>query len=160
VPRPNTADYGGGIGLTPATEEQYEMSKTQPKPILNVSLPKQFRQVRIALAREPGHPEGDADVAYVIVAPLDTEDRIDSKLWREHRDACRIVRQRPDEQDKHGHLVHRPGGGWAFHYDHEGGLSDEFGYHFADERFVVGEYVSISDHGKMHTYRVTSVSYI
>ena len=64
------------------------------------------------------------------------------------------------EQDQHGHLVHRPGGGWAFHYDDETGLSDEVGYHFADERFIVGEYVSINDSGKMHTYRVTSVSYI
>ena len=30
------------------------MSKTQPKPILNASLPPQFRQFRLALAREPG----------------------------------------------------------------------------------------------------------
>ena len=96
------------------------MSKTratQPKPILNASLPPQFRQFRLALAREPGHPEGDAEVAYIIVAPLDSEDRIDAGLWREHRDACRVVRQRPNEQDEHGHLVHRPGGGWGFHYD-------------------------------------------
>ena len=135
------------------------MSKTPPKPILNASLPMQFRQVRIALAREPGHPEGDTEVAYIIVAPLDAEDRIDAKLWREHRDACRVVRQRPDEQDKHGHLVHRPGGGWGFHYVGEADLTD-VGYKFSDERFVVGEYVSISESGKMHTYRVTSVSYI
>ena len=46
--------------------------KTQPKPILNASLPAQFRQFRLALAREPGHPEGDAGVAYIIVAPLDS----------------------------------------------------------------------------------------
>ena len=39
-------------------------------------------------------------------------------------------------------------------------LPDEVGYHFADERFVVGEYVSINESGKMHTYRVTSVSYL
>ena len=28
------------------------------------------------------------------------------------------------------------------------------------KRFVVGEYVSIKERGKMHTYRVMSVSYI
>src|SRR6478736_3693721 len=111
------------------------MSKTRPKPILNASLPAQFRQFRLALAHEPGHPEGDAEVAYIIVAPLDSEDRIDAKLWRAHRKACRVVRQRPGEQDQHGQLVHRSGGGWAFHYDDETGLSDEVGYHFADERF-------------------------
>ena len=136
------------------------MSKPQRKSILNASLPAQFRQIRIALAREPDHPEGDTEIAYIIVAPLDPEDRIDAKLWRDHREACRVVRQRPGEQDQHGQLVHRPGGGWAFHYDGETGLSDEVGYHFADERFIVGEYVSINDRGKMHTYRVTSVSYI
>jgi hypothetical protein len=136
------------------------MSKTQRKPILNASLPAQFRQFRIALAREPGHPEGDSEVAYIIVAPLASDDRIDTKLWREHRDACRVVRQRPNEPDKLGHLVHRQGGGWSFHYDGEANLPDEVGYHFANERFVVGEYVSLNERGKMHTYRVTSVSYL
>ena len=136
------------------------MSKALRQPILNASLPAQFRQIRIALAREPGHPDGDAEIAYIIVAPLTADDRIDSKLWKAHRDACRVVRRRPDEQDKWGHLVHRPGGSWAFHYDGEAAPSDDVGYHFADERFVVGEYVSINEHGKMHTYRVTTVSYI
>jgi hypothetical protein len=136
------------------------MSKTRLNPILNASLPAQFRQIRIALAREPGHPDGDAEVAYIMVAPLDSDDRIDPKLWREHRDACRVARQRPDEQDELGHLVHRQGGGWAFHYDGETVLPDEVGYHFADERFVVGEYVSLNERGKMHTYRVTTVSYL
>ena len=136
------------------------MSTSRLKPILNASLPAQFRQIRIALAREPGHPEGDAEVAYIIIAPLGSDDRIDPKLWREHRDACRVARQRPGEQDKLGHLVHRPGGGWAFHYDGETAPPDEVGYHFADERFVVGEYVSINERGKMHTYRVTTVSYL
>ena len=136
------------------------MSKTRQKPILNASLPAQFRQFRLALAREPDHPEGDADVAYIIVAPLDSEDRIDASLWKEHRDACRVVRQRPGEQDRHGHLARRPGGGWALHYDGEANLADEIGFHFSDERFVVGEYVSINERGKMHTYRVTTASYL
>ena len=136
------------------------MYKSPRKPILNASLPPQFRQFRLALARGPGHPEGDAEVAYIIVAPLNSEDRIDVKLWREHREACRVVRQRPSEPDQHGRLVHRPGGGWALHYDDEAGLSDEVGYHFAEERFIVGEYVSINDRGKMHTYRVTTVSHL
>jgi hypothetical protein len=90
------------------------MQSTHPKPILNTSLPAQFRQIRIELAREPGHPEGDTGVAYVFIAPLKADDRIDPTLWREHREACRIARLRPDRPDDHGHLVHRPGGGWAF----------------------------------------------
>jgi hypothetical protein len=136
------------------------MSTPQLKPILNASLPVQFRQIRIALAREPGHPEGDDDIAYIFVAPVDAEGRIDPKLWRAHREACRVSRQRPGEQDRLGHLVHRSGGGWNFHYDGEANLPDDVGFHFADERFVVGEYVSISERGTMHTYRVTTVSHL
>ena len=48
----------------------------------------------------------------------------------------------------------------GFHYEGEANLPDEAGYHFADERFVVGEYVSINERGKMHTYRVTTVSHL
>jgi hypothetical protein len=136
------------------------MQNAQPKPILNASLPAQFRQIRIELAREPGHPGGDTRVAYVIVAPLDADDRIDPTLWREHREACRIARLRPDRPDDHGRLVHRQGGGWAFHYDGGANMPDEVGFHFADERFVSGEYVSINEGGKMHTYRVASVLHL
>jgi hypothetical protein len=136
------------------------MSKAKRKPILNAYLPLQFRHMRIALAREPGHPNGDDDVAYIFIAPVDTEGRIDPKLWRAHREACRVARQRPNQADQLGYLVHHAGGGWAFHYDDDANLPDEAGYHFADERFVVGEYVSINERGKMHTYRVTTVSHL
>ena len=136
------------------------MPKPQLKPILNASLPAQFRQIRIALAREPGHPEGDNEVAYIFVAPIDAEGRIDPKLWRSHREACRVSRQRPNEQDQFGHLVHRSGNGWGFRYDGEAKLPDDVGFHFADERFVVGEYVSVNERGTMHTYRVTTVSHL
>lgn len=136
------------------------MQGIHPKPILNTSLPAQFRQIRIELAREPSHPEGDAAVAYVIVAPLDAGDRIDAKLWREHREACRVARLRPDQADALGHLVHRPGGGWAFHYDAGTDVPDEVGVHLADERFVLGEYVSVKEADKTHTYRVVVVSHL
>jgi hypothetical protein len=132
------------------------MPSADPKPILNTSLPAQFRQIRIELAREPGHPEGDTGHAYVFVAPLDADDRIDARLQREHHEACRVTRLRPDQDDQHGLLVHR-GGGWAFHY---ADTPDEVGHHFADERFVFGEYVSISEGGKLHTYRVVSVTHL
>jgi hypothetical protein len=136
------------------------MQNAHSKPILNASLPAQFRQIRIELAREPGHPEGDSAVAYVIIAPLDADDRIDSMLWRDHREACRIARLRPGQQDNHGRLVHRQGGSWAFHYDTGANTPDEVGFHFADQRFETGEYVTISERGKMHTYRVVSANHL
>ncbi len=136
------------------------MQNAHSKPILNASLPAQFRQIRIELAREPGHPEGDSAVAYVIIAPLDVDDRIDPMLWRDHREACRIARLRPGQQDNHGRLVHRQGGSWAFHYDTGANTPDEVGFHFADQRFETGEYVTINEGGKMHTYRVVSVAHL
>jgi hypothetical protein len=123
------------------------MQNTNPKPILNTSLPAQFRKIRIELAREPGHPEGDS-----------ADDRIESVLWRQHREACRIARLRPHQQDDHGHLVHRQGDSWAFHYDAGANTPDEVGFHFADQRFVTSEYVTINEGGKPHTYRVVTVN--
>jgi hypothetical protein len=134
------------------------MQNVHSNPILNTSLPAQFRLIRIELARETGHPEGDADVAYVIVAPLDADDRIDPTLGRKHREAWRIARLRPNQEDDHGHLVHRQGGGWLFHYDTTAHMPDEVGFHFAEERFISGEYVSINEGGKLHTYRVVLVT--
>lgn len=133
------------------------MSKSTTK-ILNTALPASFRQIRLELAREAAHPEGDAHIAYVIVAPLDLDGRIDAEVWKQHREACRVARFRPGQEDDLGHLVHRAGGSWALHYDIAGGSPDEVGYHFQDERFEPGEYVSITDRGKTHTFRVVSVT--
>ena len=127
-----------------------------PTPILNTSLPPSFRQIRIELAREKGHPEGAHDIAYVIVAPLDDDGHIAPEVWRQHREACRVARLRPGAATVHGHLVHRRGGSWAFEYD--AGLPDELGYHFNEERFVPGEYVSVNEEGRMHPFRVASVA--
>lgn len=45
-----------------------------------------------------------------------------------------------------------PGGQWYFDYG-EGEDDDEIGFRLSDERFVPGEYVSISSDGKMRTIR-------
>ncbi|MFN3348953.1 hypothetical protein [Pseudorhodoplanes sp.] len=124
---------------------------------LGSQLPRSFRKIRLELAREKGHPAGSAGRGYIIVAPLDAERRFDAKTWKEHRDACRVVRFRSGEDDDIGHLVHRPGGSWAFRYDIRGDEDDEAGYHFEQERFEIGEYVSVREADATHTYRVVSV---
>lgn len=123
------------------------------------ALPRSFREIRLELAREASHPEGSRAHGYRLIAPLDAENRIDAALWKAHHDACRVVRFRPNEEDEVGHLV-RHGNYWAFHYDVKGTDSDESGYRFADERFTVGEYVSIHEANGMHTFRVTSVEHV
>jgi hypothetical protein len=122
------------------------------------SLPKEFRQIRLELAREPGHPEGSNATGYDLVAPLDAEDRLSADVWRAHRDACRVHRFREGENDEIGHLARKPGGTWYFNYDDADTDDDETGYRLGAERFVLGEYVSIADeNGKMHTYRIVAV---
>ncbi len=120
-------------------------------------LPHGFRQIRLELAREKGHPEGARNFGYSFVAPLKEDGHIDAELWHKHREACRVVRFRPDEADDTGHLVRRPGGSWAFRYDIHGDEDDEAGYRFGEERFEVGEYVSIREDDETHTYRIISV---
>jgi hypothetical protein len=68
------------------------------------------------------------------------------------------VRCAADTQRRRHALVHRQGGGWAFHYDAGANTPDEVGFHFEDQRFVAGEYISINEAGKMHTYGVVSVN--
>lgn len=126
---------------------------------IKAGLPRGFRRIRLELAREPGHPSGSSRLGYVFVAPLDETGRIDANLWHRHRDECRVVRFRPGDEDV-GHLVHRPGGAWAFHYDINGDEADESGYRFGDEKFVMGEYVSIKEGQTTHTFKVSSVEHI
>jgi len=121
------------------------------------ALPRNFRKIRLELAREKGHPAGSAGRGYIIVAPLDKDHRFDPETWKDRRDACRVVRFRSGEDDDIGHLVRRRNGGWAFHYDIRGDEDDESGYHFENEHFEVGEYVSVREADTTHTYRVISV---
>ncbi len=136
------------------------MPKLTLTPLKSSELPRNFRLIRLELAREAGHPAGSAAHGYKIVAPLDAQDHLDAETWHQHRDACRVAHFRADEEDEIGHLIRRPGGSWAFHYDVQGNDPDEAGYRFESERFVVGEYVSIHEADRMHTFRVISVEHV
>lgn len=121
-------------------------------------LPPEFRQIRLELAREPGHPEGSRATGYDLVAPLDANQKLSADLWREHRAHCRVHRFREGEIDLIGHLARKPGGEWYFNYVAGDSDDDEDAYRLGSERFIPGEYISVRDeNGHMHTYRVVSV---
>jgi hypothetical protein len=121
-------------------------------------LPENFRLVRLHLAREQGHPEGDAAHGYDILTPLREDGSIDVDGYKAQPSACRVRRFRPGEDDAIGHLVHGPGGAWLIEYDGAAATGEERGFHFRDERFHVGEYVSIrEDDQQMHTFKVWEV---
>ncbi len=115
--------------------------------------------IRLELARDPAHPSGSAGHGYEFVAPLDAEGHIDAEAWRKARNRCRVRRFWEGDPDEMGHLVHRRGGSWAFHYDVAGDPGeDEPGYKFDAHAFKQGEYVSLREaDGELLTFQVTSV---
>jgi len=130
-------------------EKEFAMTSLQ-------DLTSNFRNIRLLLAREKGHPEGDREEGYDVLVPLTNEGRIDAEEWKSHRASCRVRRFRTGEEDLIGRLRRKPGGQWYFDYA-EGDRDDEIGFHLGDERFVTGEYVSIARNGTMHTYQVARV---
>lgn len=112
----------------------------------------------LELAREPGHPDGDPNHLYHLYVPLTAEGHIDGDAYRERPALCHVRRQRPGEPIVRGQVRRGPGGRWFFDYDQSSDRDDEAGFRFADERFVVGEYVSIrGEDGEYHPFRVRSV---
>lgn len=119
-----------------------------------------LKKIRLELARDRDHPEGSSRHGYEFVGPLDDEGRLDAAAWKKHRERCRVRRFWQDEADEMGHLVRKPGGNWAFHYDIHGDADDdESGYRFGNHKFAAGEYVSIREHDEdtMRTFRVVRV---
>lgn len=116
-----------------------------------------FHHVRLELAREAGHPAGDPTEGYDIVAPLDADGRLDGEALRAAPDRGHVRRFSQDETVATGRLQHGPGGRWTL--DLDGGEADDArGFRFSEERFVVGEYVSLSlPSGEQHTYVVARV---
>ena len=94
--------------------------------------PQHLKHIRLELARSKEFPSGSTRHGYDLIAPLDTEGRIDPELWRKYRKNCRVRRFWDDEEETIGTLVHKPGGSeharWMFDYgtgdddDEEAGL--------------------------------------
>jgi hypothetical protein len=116
-------------------------------------------KIRLELARTTKFPGGDPHTGYEFTAPLDSRGFIDAEAWHAQRSKCRVRRFRVDEEDDIGHLVRRPGGSWAFHYDvrTDDSEEDEAGFRFGDHPFKPGEYVSVKEDDEMLTYRVKTV---
>lgn len=116
--------------------------------------------IRLELARDPDYPDGSKSNGYEFVLPLTAEGHIDAETWRKNKERCRVRRFWEDEPDEQGHVVHRPGGTWVFHYDLQGDPDeDEPGFKFDSHVFRPGEYVSLREQdGEMRTFRVVTVN--
>lgn len=118
-----------------------------------------MKKIRLELARNPGFPHGSARHGYELIAPLDNDNHLDESQWRQNREKCRVIRFWGNEEHQLGHLIHKQGGSWAFHYDIQGDENaDDRGFKFQTEPFVPGEYISIveADDDEM-IYQVVTV---
>jgi hypothetical protein len=115
-------------------------------------------QVIMELAREPGHPLGDREHGYHLHLPLTEDGRIDESGFQQLGQVCTVKRLRPGEQPRHGRVRRGPFGRWRFDYDDRQDFDDEVGFRLGEERFVPGEYISVTeDDGVMHTFQVVAV---
>ncbi len=115
-------------------------------------------RIRLELARDRQFPEGSRHHGYEFVAPIDNSGHIDPGAWKQDRKRCRVRRFWSGEEER-GHLIRKPGGAWAFHYDVLGDADDdETGYRFGDHTFRLGDYVTIKEHDDtLRTFRVVAV---
>jgi hypothetical protein len=117
-----------------------------------------LKQIRLELAREKEHPEGDARQGYEFIAPLDGKGRFCPKEWRRARKRCTVRQFRPDAVDLRGLLIHTDSGAWAFSYDPLSDDDDEAVFRLDAHTLMPGEYVSVKEPGgNMHTFRVTKI---
>ena len=115
-------------------------------------------RIVMRLARNPGSEVGGDDrLGYTLTAPLTAEGRLDAEAYAQDREACSVRRFAPDEDAVTGRLARR-GQNWFFDYDRQSSDDDEPVHRLGDHRFVVGEYVTVTDEGGQPlTYRITEV---
>ena len=119
-------------------------------------------RIVMRLARNPGteFAEGDDRRGYTLVAPLDTDGRLDQGAYAKVKDLCMVRRFAPDSDPAIGRLAHS-GKLWFFDYDESQSANDEPVFRLGEHRFVVGDYVTITDEdARSLTYKVMEVSVI
>ena len=117
-------------------------------------------RIVMRLARNPGteFAGGDDHRGYTLSAPLTSDGRLDAAAYAKARDACVVRRFAPDEDPADGHLGRR-GARWFFDYEEGDAADDEPVYRLGEHRFVVGEYVTVTDEGgRPLTYKVVEVA--
>lgn len=117
-------------------------------------------RIVMRLARNPGteFAGGDDHRGYTLIAPLTADGLLDIDAWHRLKEKCSVRRFAPGEDHADGRLARR-GVVWFFDYDNSEAEDDEPVFRLGEHRFVVGDYVTVSDHnGRPLTHKVTEVS--
>ena len=64
-----------------------------------------LKTIRLELARNPGHPEGDLSHGYIFRAPLDSTGRFDRFQWAATKQLCTVKRFEDGDDVESGLLV-------------------------------------------------------
>jgi len=115
-----------------------------------------FYHIRLEAARGPDAPAGDPGEGYDIVAPLDGEGRLDVAGWGAEPGRAYARRFNDGHAEAKGRLRHESRR-WIIDLD-PGEADDAVGFRFGEERFVPGEYVSVTlAGGDQRTFVVAAV---
>lgn len=117
-------------------------------------------RIVMRMARNPGteFANGDDHRGYALSAPLTADGHLDAAAYQKNKEACVVRRFAADEDPADGRLARR-GGRWFFDYDDGASEEDEPVYRLGEHRFVVGEYVTVTDEdGRPLTYKVVDVA--
>lgn len=136
------------------------MTKSKPDGMSKEQATAMLQRVRLEVARCAEFPNGSHEHGYDFIAPIDEGGHISAEAWKLLRDRCRVKRFWGDEGDEVGHIIHKPGGAWAFHYDIRGDVShDDSGHHFDTHKLAPGEYISIKEQdGVLRTFFVKGIT--
>ncbi|MCX7365372.1 MAG: hypothetical protein NTV97_26560 [Alphaproteobacteria bacterium] len=117
-----------------------------------------LKRIRLELARTPDFPDGSSQHGYEFTAPLDDKGHLDRAGWSLNKAGCTVRRFWKGDDDEICRLIHRRGGKWAFSYK-EGDEDDEPIFKFDRHNFLIGEYVSVTEHdGVQRTFKVIDVA--
>lgn len=116
-----------------------------------------LKKIRLELARTKEFPDGSAAHGYEFIAPLTADGHLDAANWAEYAQLCTVRRFWHGEDDEHGILLHKHNR-WVFSYE-VGDDDDEPIFKFDRHHFVVGEYISVTEHDEeTRPFRVVAVT--
>ena len=116
-----------------------------------------LKTIRLELARDATHPNGDSSHGYEFRAPLTADGHLDEGAWADKKAFC-TVRHFGRGTEEHGLLIRSRGGRWMFSYA-IGTEDDEPVFKLSTHRFTPGEYITVTEHDHVaRTFKVVSVT--
>lgn len=99
--------------------------------------------IRLDLARSERYPQGSHEHCYLLRVPLDARGFIDGDALCAHPDRATVLRSRPDEPERSGHIG-QVNGDWVFSYA-PGAGDDERLFHLESHPLQRDDYLTVID---------------